>query len=74
MQRFLDQLPYTLLIPAALLLGLAPFIPQPHLVEKFQMLLSGQLTRPIDQFDLLWHALPFALLLLKAALDLRRKL
>lgn len=57
-----DLLDYPFLIPLVLILGLAPFYPQPHLVEKLGMLLSGTLQRPIDIFDLFWHAWPFALL------------
>lgn len=55
-------LEYRILIPLVLLVGLAPFYPQPHLVEKLRMLLAGTLKRPIDIFDLFWHAWPFALL------------
>jgi hypothetical protein len=62
---------YTILIVLCLTLGLAPFVPQPHIVEKLRMLFSGTLTRPIDIFDLLLHAAPFLLLLAKAALDWR---
>lgn len=65
-------LSYPLLIPLALLLGLAPFYPQPHLVEKFGMLLNGTLQRPIDIFDLLWHGWPLGLLAYRVSLDLRR--
>lgn len=65
-------LSYPLLIPLALLLGLAPFVPQPHLVEKLGMLMAGTLHRPIDIFDLLWHAWPFALLVWRLSLDIRR--
>lgn len=54
-----------LLAITALLLGLAPFSPQPHLVEKVQMLLAGNLSRPIDIFDLAFHGLPLLLLALK---------
>jgi hypothetical protein len=61
----LDAIPYSVLIPVAALLGLAPFHPKPHLVEKVQMLLQGQLRRPLDIFDLLLHAAPLALLGLK---------
>lgn len=61
---------YKLLIPLVLLLGLAPFVPQPHLVEKIGMLLAGTLKKPIDIFDLFWHAWPFALLLYRIAGDL----
>ncbi len=57
-----NLLDYRILIPLALFLGLAPFWPQPHLFEKLQMLAAGGLKRPIDIFDLLWHAWPLALL------------
>lgn len=63
---------YPLLIPLAMLLGLAPFYPQPHLVEKISMLMAGTLHRPIDIFDLAWHAWPFGLLAYRITLDLRR--
>lgn len=67
-------LSYQLLIPAALLLGLAPFYPQPHIVEKLKMLLAGTLRRPIDVFDLCWHAWPFVLLAWRIVLDVRQKI
>jgi len=60
-----------LLVVLALTLGLAPFRP-PHIVEKLQMLFRGTLVRPIDWFDLLLHAAPWLLLLLKAAVSPRR--
>ncbi|MEQ1653978.1 MAG: hypothetical protein ABL897_15955 [Hyphomicrobium sp.] len=63
---WLDTLPWWVLIAAALTLGLAPFMPEPHLVEKLRMLFAGTLTRPIDIFDFLMHATPFILLILKA--------
>lgn len=69
---FLKQIPYSLLLPAALLLGLAPFFPEPHLVEKIRMLLAGQLVRPVDIFDLMLHSAPLVLLLLKLIVSLRR--
>lgn len=56
---------YRFLIPLALFLGLAPFVPQPHIVEKLRMLLAGDLKKQIDIFDLFWHAWPFALLAYK---------
>jgi hypothetical protein len=55
-------LDYKFLIPLVLLLGFAPFFPQPHIVEKISMLLTGTLKKPIDIFDLVWHAWPFVLL------------
>ncbi len=57
-----ELLEYKFLVPLALLLGLAPFLPQPHITEKASMLLAGELKRPIDIFDLFWHAWPFVLL------------
>lgn len=65
-------LDYRLLVPLALLLGLAPFYPQPHIVEKLRMLMAGTLKRPIDIFDLFWHAWPFALLIFRIVRDLVR--
>ena len=63
--RFLDSLSWTLLIVAAIFLGLAPFTPEPHLWEKLKMLAAGELTRGIDIFDLLMHGTPVILLILK---------
>ncbi len=62
---FLDQIPLHLLILAALTLGLAPFVPEPHIWEKLKMLAAGTLTRPIDIFDLMLHAAPWLLLAAK---------
>lgn len=62
---WLDRIPLGLLVIAALTLGLAPFVPEPHLLEKLRMLTSGSLSRPIDIFDLVLHAAPWVLLALK---------
>lgn len=64
---WLDEIPLNLLILASLTLGLAPFFPEPHIWEKLKMLAAGQLRAPIDIFDLLLHATPWALLLAKLA-------
>lgn len=50
----------------SLMLGLAPFFPEPHLFEKLRMLMAGELNKPIDIFDLLMHSAPVVLLVLKA--------
>jgi hypothetical protein len=63
--RWLDAIPLLPLLVVALLLGLAPFVPEPHLVEKLRMLVNGTLNRPIDIFDLAYHGLPVLLLLAK---------
>jgi hypothetical protein len=71
MEKFLDSLPWGLLIIACLSLGLAPYNP-PHLVEKLQMLFKGRLERPIDWFDLFMHGLPWLLLVLKGVFSLKK--
>jgi len=58
---------WPMLIMAALLLGLAPFWPEPHLVEKAKILLGGQPLKPIDWFDILWHGWPFIWIALRLA-------
>lgn len=61
----LDQIPLTLVILACLTLGLAPFLPEPHLWEKLKMLAAGELVKPIDMFDMVLHAAPFVVLAAK---------
>jgi hypothetical protein len=54
--HWLDKIPLTALVLAALVLGLAPLMPEPHLWQKLKMLANGTLARPIDIFDLVMHA------------------
>lgn len=61
---------YRYLIPLALLIGLAPFYPVPHLVEKLKMLADGTLRRPLDVFDLFWHVWPLVFLGIRVGRDL----
>ncbi len=70
---WLDRVPLGLLAAGALLLGLAPFLPEPHLWEKLKMLATGTLKRPIDIFDLVLHASLPVLLLLRLAMIWRRR-
>jgi len=65
----LDRIPYVMLIVWAVFMALAPFVPEPHLVEKVKMLMDGTLTKPIDIFDLFWHLLPDILLVMKLVRD-----
>ena len=62
-----------ILIVACLTLGLAPFMPEPHLWEKLKMLTSGELTKPVDIFDLLLHGTPWILLIIKLVLMATKK-
>jgi hypothetical protein len=66
-----NLLEYKFLVPLVLILGFAPFLPQPHIVEKLGMLTAGTLKKPIDIFDLFWHAWPFLLLTYRISRDIR---
>lgn len=61
----ISDLDWWIIIILCLTLGLAPFTPQPHIIEKLRMLVSGTLNRPIDIFDLFLHSIPFLLLIIK---------
>ena len=63
--KFLDNIPLIPLLLIAIVMGLAPFQPEPHLVEKLRMLADGSLSKPIDIFDLCVHGLPLLLLVAK---------
>ncbi|MBW6417298.1 RND transporter [Celeribacter sp. PS-C1] len=63
--KLIDSLPLSTLVFASLTLGLAPFVPEPHVWEKLKLLFSGMLVQPIDVFDLALHGLPWLLLGLK---------
>ena len=65
MWSFLDKIPYGVIIPLAIVVGLAPFRPMPHALEKINLLIAGSLTRPVDIFDLFFHLFPTLILLLK---------
>lgn len=62
---WLDNISLMHLVIIALLLGLAPFVPEPHLFEKFRMLMAGTLVKPVDIFDFLMHGAPVVLLAIK---------
>ncbi len=69
--RWLEKIPLIPLMIVATFLALAPFTPEPHLWEKLKLLAAGNLTKPVDIFDLLMHSVPLGLLVAK--LTLRRK-
>lgn len=58
----IDGISWPVAIMLALLLGLAPFTPEPHIWEKLKMLMAGDLTRAIDVFDFLMHGAPWLVL------------
>lgn len=69
---WLDEFSLPLILIACLLLGLAPFAPEPHVWQKLKMLADGTLVRPLDIFDLLLHGAPFVVLVMKL-LRMRQK-
>ena len=73
MHKIFDRMSLPILIVACLTLGLAPFMPEPHLWEKLKMLTSGELVKPVDIFDLLLHGTPWILLIIKLVLLATKK-
>lgn len=65
---------WKLVIMACLLLGLAPFVPEPHLLGKLRWVAGGAVgMQALDWFDLIWHGLPWVLLLRLIVLKVARK-
>lgn len=68
---WLESISPGVLVLGATLLALAPWpvgAPQPHLIEKIGMLMSGTLHRPIDIFDLFMHGTPALLAIARLGL------
>lgn len=65
MLKFLDKIPYSVLIIFTIIMLAAPMRPMPHVLEKIIMLTNGTLRRPVDIFDLFFHLFPLILLILK---------
>lgn len=70
--KIIDRIPLLALIVLALWLGVAPLVPEPHLLEKARMLFQGTLIKPIDVFDLILHATPLVLLAVRLVRMLRK--
>ena len=73
LRKLFQRIPLSLLIVLCLSLGLAPFTPEPHLLEKLKMLAACELSKLIDIFDLVLHATPWILLIIKLLLPLSGK-
>jgi hypothetical protein len=63
--NWLNKLPTLPFAIISIWLAVAPIVPQPHLVQKLNMLFSGVLSKPIDIFDLVLHGTPITLLIIK---------
>jgi hypothetical protein len=48
-------------------------VPEPHLTEKWRMLLDGTLSKPIDIFDFLLHTMPMVVLAIRLVRDAQRR-
>ena len=65
--KFIDRIPLLPLAIAATVMALAPFAPEPHLLEKTRLLIHGELIKPVDIFDLFWHSFLLILLIIRLA-------
>jgi hypothetical protein len=63
--KYIDRIPLAILVIITLVMALAPFVPEPHLLEKSRMLINGELTKGIDIFDLFWHSFLIVILLIR---------
>jgi len=63
--KLIDKIPLLPLVIIAVFMALAPFSPEPHLIEKSRMLINGELSKGIDIFDLFWHSFLLILLALR---------
>jgi len=65
MNNILEKVSFSNLFIMALMLGLAPFYPIPHSIEKLNMLINGELKKIIDIFDLIFHTSPLFIIIIK---------
>jgi len=63
--KYIDRIPLLPLVVVAVLMLLAPFSPEPHLLEKSRMLINGELKKGIDIFDMFWHSLFIIILVIR---------
>jgi len=70
--KFLDEFEYPNLIFLAIVLAILPIMPEPHLVQKYRMFMAGELKKPIDIIDVLFHSSGLIILTLKFLADLKR--
>ena len=64
----------SLWVMASLTLGLAPFLPEPHLWGKLKWIVGGAVGMQLmDWFDLLLHGTPWIMLIASLALRLKEK-
>lgn len=65
---------YAAPVVASLTLGLAPFVPEPHVLGKLRWVLGGATGMgPVDWFDLALHGAPWVWLLGVVGVDVYRR-
>ncbi|MCU7835395.1 MAG: RND transporter [gamma proteobacterium symbiont of Taylorina sp.] len=70
--NFINNLSFPVLIILAILMAIAPFGAEPHLIEKWNMLMAGTLRKPLDIFDFLMHSAPFILFVIKVGMIINK--
>ena len=66
---------YLPVILACLTLGLAPYVPEPHLVGKIRWILGGARgMQPLDWWDAIQHGAPWLVLIYFVLADLVEKI
>jgi hypothetical protein len=66
---------YPPLLFACFMLGLAPFVPEPHILGKLRWVAGGAVgMQAADWFDLFFHGFPFILLARLVILKAQKKL
>jgi len=73
MKKLLENTKLLLLL--SLGLGLAPFLPEPHIWGKIKWIAGGALgMQAVDWFDFFLHGTPWMLLIISLSLKLKQRL
>ena len=65
---------WKIMLLLCLILGLAPYFPEPHILGKVKWILGGATgMKPMDWFDILLHGFPFVLLIRLLAIKILKK-
>lgn len=72
MISLITSIPWSIIIILCLTVGLAPFSPEPHLLEKIRLIFLGQLHSLVDIFDFFFHLSPFVLFIIKTFTSIKK--
>ncbi len=65
---------WKIVLVLCLTIGLAPFVPEPHILGKLKWIMGGAAgMQPMDWFDVLLHGFPFILLIRLLLLKIKSK-